>query len=423
MLRVWGLCTFLRPVVQYNKMHTDRTRHHEDHEDIFRESLRNNANNRLIIIRMFTLHRLIAQAIHQQATVTREQWLDTQIQIQDIEMRVIQQNAPSEMKFLQTSREPLSLERLFETMIQHKPQIQYLALMGMLLSYAEVQKLRSVLLVCGIEELQMGRFTCQHLETLALDCHLFRDLKKLRLTMDDSNVDWNESHTLLLFDRLKHCSQLAQLHIIRIDLSASSTIVNSVVEFLLNQQAIEELSLKECLIDNEAALQMISALRQHGALRKLDWTLNRISDISVLISLLQFDPLEHIVLSNNGFSSVGHGVEALSQAISQNKNCEGLELNMNPLQDDMISAILQGLERGNYVLKSLGLITKNLRFRSVLHRCLHMVALNREGRGLVRHFSNNNRSFLLYPRVLARVNHDPSLLYGLIRENLSVLCG
>jgi len=155
---------------------------------------------------------------------------------------------------------------------------------------------------------------------------------------------------------------------------------------------LTHLYLHNNLISDVGAAALGMALRGNNTLQALDVSDNVIGDAGILAlktGLLENTTLRHLFVGDNRFGC--HGLEVLVELLKDhNTTIHILDANSHSTQQ-------QGRQSQQQLL---------------LHQIRHYLALNQAGRPLVRNEPNE----ALLPRVLAKVTHQPDLMYGLIRD-------
>lgn len=342
-----------------------------------------------------------------------DEWIDNQNELNVIVALVIRKD-PSlkHIKIIQNFHGALDISQFLDALTESS--VESVAFVGINMDEEHSLKLSRVISSSGsaLSRLQLCRIIPSGLATLCPALSTSPSLKEARLTF---NHDLSPRHIRLLMTSLGASQTLEVLKLYCVDLQSEEA-TNMLAEAILSARSLTDIRITSCNLTNITSLAV--AIEESNRLTRVDFSMNRISDLSAVARLWECSSITFLSLSQNEL-----GAEELTEAkakekaryfdcLANNTTMKKMYLDMNPLSPDHVELLTSALER-NTTLMRLGLLTLTVS-KEAARKIRYLISLNGAGRGRIQRGFPDRR---LMPYLLSRVSKEPPLVYGLLTQN------
>jgi hypothetical protein len=342
-----------------------------------------------------------------------DEWIDNQNELNVI-VALVSRKDPhlKHVKIIQNFHGSLDISQILDALTASS--VESLAFVGINMDDEYSLKLSRAISSSGsaLSCLQLCRILPSGLATLCPALSTSPSLKEARLTF---NHDLSLRHIRLLMTSLAASQTLEVLKLYCVDLRSDET-TNMLADAVLSARSLTDIRITSC---NLAAITpLAAAIEESNRITRVDFSMNRISDLSAVARLWECTSITFLSLSQNEL-----GAEELTEAsvkekvryfdcLANNTTLKKMCLDMNPLSPDHAELLTRALER-NTTLMRLGLLTLTVS-KEAARRIRYLISLNSAGRGRIQRGFPDRR---LMPHLLSRVSKEPALLYGLLTQN------
>jgi hypothetical protein len=343
----------------------------------------------------------------------RDEWIDNQNELNVIVASVTRKD-PSlrHIKILQNFHGALDISHFLDALTESS--VESVAFVGINMDEEYSMKLSRAISSSGsaLSCLQLCRIIPSGLSTLCPALSTSQSLKEARLTF---NHDLSPRHIRLLMKSLAASQSLEVLKLFCVDLQSEEA-TKMLAEAVLSARSLTDVRITSCNLTNISSLAV--AIEGSSRLTRVDFSMNRISDLSAVARLWECTSITFLNLSQNEL-----GAEELTEAkakeraryfdcLANNTTLKKMHLDMNPISPDHAELLVRALEK-NTTLMRLGLLTLTVS-KEDARRIRYLISLNSAGRGGIQRGLPDRR---LMPHLLSRVSKEPHLVYGLLTQN------
>ena len=340
----------------------------------------------------------------------RDEWIDSQNGLNVIVGLVSEKN-PSirHIKIIQNFHGELDISRFLDAL--DGSEVQTVAFVGVNMDESYSIKLAKAVsdLNSSIACLQLCRIVPKGLSNICPALANSKSLKELRLTFDH---DLSSEGVEMLMQSVGASRTLEVFKLYCVDLRDSGT--KMLANAIRKSASLVDIRITSCNLKDITCLA--TSIQETNRFTRVDFSMNRISDIAALATLWGCPTITYLNVSQNeiGFVELveGNRKELRTQfdCLAMNKTLTNLHIDMNPMSPDFAEHLRLALQQ-NTTITRLGLLSLTVP-KEAAKRIRYLVSLNVAGRGRVQ------RGFPapLLPFLLSRVSNEPDLIYGLMTQ-------